>query len=71
MDKLTIEECDELAKMGFAAPCMTNVPMGEKLNFIGKQLAETMRENERLRMALKEIAAGENLLETLGGRSHE
>lgn len=67
MDRLSIEDAEDLAKEGFTAACMANVPSGEKLNSIGKQLADTMRENERLHKALvnaRHILRVENLLES-------
>ena len=49
---LSIEDADDIAKIGFMAACMANVPTGGKLGFIGQQLSDTMRENERLRNCL-------------------
>ncbi len=52
MDKLSIEDAEDIAEKGFTAKCMMNVPTGEKLSFIGQQLLTAMRENEMLWAAL-------------------
>lgn len=54
MDKLTIEEADRAALMGMGGNTFNNITA------LAGQLAETMRENERLAATLQYIATGDD-----------
>jgi hypothetical protein len=55
MDKLTIEQAVEISEHGFLAPSLANKNIMGMTSHIAWQLADTMRENERLRDALEKL----------------
>jgi hypothetical protein len=64
-EKLTIEEPEDIAKNGFLARHLANQNVMGLTAHIAEQLADTMRENERLREENKSLrsrpAVGRNM----------